>query len=87
MRDRAHLHLALHFAQQPLERRPVRVIYSRSPSYIRAVHDSNDSRAQYSDNIVQADEMEKMHRAFPLLRELIADWPIADAETRVEQAA
>ena len=70
-----------------LERRPVRVIYSRSPSYIRAVHDSNDSRAQYSDNIVQADEMEKMHRAFPLLRELIADWPIADAETRVEQAA
>ena len=51
------------------------------------MHDSNDSRAQYSDNIVQADEMEKMHRAFPLLRELIADWPIADAETRVEQAA
>lgn len=70
-----------------LERRPVRVIYSRAPAYIRAVHDTNDSRAQYSDDIVQADEMPKMHAAFPLLQDLIAKWPLADDVTRVIKAA
>lgn len=70
-----------------LERRPVRVIYSRAPAYIRAVHDSNDSRAQYSDDIVQPEDMARMHEAFPLLKDLIADWPLAEAETPVENAA
>lgn len=70
-----------------LDRRPVRVIYSRTPAYIRAVHDTNDSRAQYSDDIVRAEDMEKMHRAFPLLGDLMQDWPLADAETREAQAA
>ncbi|WP_417524994.1 glycosyltransferase [Marinovum sp.] len=70
-----------------LDRRPVRVIYSRTPSYIRAVHETNDSKAQFSDRIVQAAEMDRMHRAFPLLRDLMTDWPIADAETRESAAA
>lgn len=70
-----------------LERRPVRVIYTRAPNYIRAVHDSNDSRAQFSDDLVQAGQMPAMHKAFPLLKDLMADWPIADEETRVDKAA
>ncbi|MGY3437731.1 MULTISPECIES: glycosyltransferase [unclassified Marinovum] len=70
-----------------LARRPVRVIYSPTPSYIRAVHDTNDSRAQYSDDIVQADQMERMHTAFPLLKDLMVEWPIADQETIAEAAA
>ena len=70
-----------------LERRPCRVIYSRQPAYVRAVHDSNDSRAQYSDDIVQAAEMDRMHVAFPLLRDLMADWPLADPATLGEAAA
>lgn len=70
-----------------LERRPVRVLYTREPNYIRAVHDTNDSRAQYSDELVRADQMERMHKAFPLLKDLIAEWPIADEVTRVAKAA
>lgn len=70
-----------------LERRPVRVIYSQTPAYIRAIHDTNDSRAQYTDDIVKADEMAKIHAAFPLLKDLIADWPLADKATQPGQAA
>ncbi|TNF22289.1 MAG: hypothetical protein EP318_03985 [Rhodobacteraceae bacterium] len=70
-----------------LERRPVRVIYSRAPAYIRAVHDSNDSKAQYSDAVVKAEDMARLHEAFPLLQDLMVDWPLADDATRVEAAA
>jgi hypothetical protein len=52
-------------------RHPSRVIYRRKPSYIRAVHDTNDSRAQVSDVPVEGDELARAMDAFPLLHKLL----------------
>lgn len=48
-------------------RHPARVIYRQEPAYIRTVHDTNDSRAQYGDVAVSADEMPDMLVRFPCL--------------------
>ncbi|WP_425037949.1 glycosyltransferase [Primorskyibacter sp. S187A] len=57
-----------------LERRPVRVIYSHEPQYIRAVHASNDSRAIVGTDRVDVEDRAMMLEAFPLLRDLPVEW-------------
>jgi hypothetical protein len=66
-------------------RHPVRVIYDMVPSYIRAVHDTNDSRALHSPDTVNPDLMPDILKAFPLLAELI-DRP-GDQKTESAEAA
>ncbi len=51
-------------------RHKVRVIHDQRPYYIRAVHDTNDSRAHHNDEYMDAAAVEKMFPYFPLLRDL-----------------
>lgn len=51
-------------------RHKVRVIHDQRPYYIRAVHDTNDSRAHHNDDYMDAAAAEKMFDYFPLLRDL-----------------
>ena len=73
-----------------IERRPVRVIYSMEPQYIRAVHGTNDSNAakhlQKNTDYVKADQMPAMLKAFPLLNDLSRDWKMADDLALAESA-
>ncbi|MGX9355400.1 glycosyltransferase [Roseobacteraceae bacterium S113] len=71
-----------------IERRPVRVIYSLEPHYIRAVHGTNDSRAHkhVGTDLVKEEHMPTMLEAFPLLKDLAKDWQTSD-EQKLDQAA
>lgn len=69
-----------------LERRPVRVNYTMGPQYIRAVHGSNDSKAQYGTDMVSEEDMPRMLKAFPLLKDLGRDWSTL-ASQPIEKAA
>ena len=69
-----------------VERRPVRVNYTMEPQYIRAVHGSNDSKAHYGTNIVSENDMPRMLKAFPLLKDLARDWSTLENQP-VEVAA
>lgn len=71
-----------------LERRPVRVIYTHEPQYIRAVHGSNDSRVRehLAKDLVRENEMPAMLEAFPLLRDLGKEWKTR-ADQSIAQAA
>lgn len=51
-------------------RHKVRVIHDQRPYYIRAVHDTNDSRAHHNDAYLDEAAAEKMFAYFPLLRGL-----------------
>ncbi|MCE8008935.1 glycosyltransferase [Aestuariivita sp.] len=51
-------------------RHQVRVLHDQRPFYIRAVHDTNDSRAQYRDEILGADAIKAALPYFPLLMDL-----------------
>ncbi|WP_147106213.1 glycosyltransferase [Tateyamaria sp. syn59] len=60
------------------QRHPARAIYGRVPYFIRAVHDLNDSRTMFGDDLVQPDEMADVTARFPMLNALLADHaPIA----------
>lgn len=57
--------------------RPTRVIYSRTPYYIRALHDDNDSRGRYQEDPVSPDEVVKY---FPLLKDLVTEWTVLECQ-------
>lgn len=57
-----------------LERRPVRVVYTQEPQYLRSVHGSNDSKARRGDTLVDPEAMPQLLKAFPLLKDLRGDW-------------
>lgn len=57
-----------------LERRPVRVVYTQEPQYLRSVHGSNDSKARRGTEIVDPDMMPQLVKSFPLLKDLHEDW-------------
>ncbi|WP_321828787.1 glycosyltransferase [Thalassovita sp.] len=57
-----------------LERRPVRVIHTLEPQYIRSVHASNDSKGRRGTEPVKAETLPMLFKTFPLLRDLKADW-------------
>ena len=48
-------------------RHPTRVIYRQEPSYIRTVHDTNDSRAQHGDSAIPTADLPVMIARFPCL--------------------
>lgn len=56
---------------------PVRVIYGSTPYYIRAVHDTNDSRALHGEDVVSPEEIATYTARFPLLRNLIPEYEMA----------
>lgn len=51
-------------------RHDVRVFYDRRPWYLRAVHDTNDSRGLHGDAPLPAPRVEAALARFPLLRDL-----------------
>jgi hypothetical protein len=51
-------------------RHPVRVTYDQRPFYIRAVHDTNDSRAMHGDEVMDAAAVRQALPYFPLLKDL-----------------
>ncbi|MCA0921799.1 glycosyltransferase [Pseudooceanicola nanhaiensis] len=53
-------------------RHPARLIYNRRPLYLRAVHDTNDSRAQVADDPVTEAQRAMVLERFPFLAELEA---------------
>ncbi len=57
------------------QRHPARVNYGPTPYYLRAVHDCNDSRAMFGDDMLRDDEMPGLMDRFPLLRALLKDHP------------
>lgn len=67
--------------QKVLQRRPVRVIHTLEPCYLRAVHGSNDSRGRRAAASVSEDDMPRLRKTFPLLDGLTQEWrmPFADA--------
>ncbi|MBW4707815.1 putative rhamnosyl transferase [Roseobacter sp. YSTF-M11] len=67
-------------------RHAVRVNYDQRPYYIRAVHDSNDSRAMHDDVALSAEAIEKAMPYFPLLKDLTVKVP-AEAEASPSSAA
>ncbi len=52
---------------------PVRVLFGSEPYYIRAVHDTNDSRAMIGDKPVKDEELDAMIVRFPLLKNLLTE--------------
>ncbi|MGB0905764.1 MAG: glycosyltransferase, partial [Mangrovicoccus sp.] len=52
-------------------RHHARVITSHRPTYIRSVHDHNDSRAQHSDARLEDPAFESSLAAFPFLTDLL----------------
>jgi hypothetical protein len=69
-----------------LHRRPVRVIHTLEPQYIRALHGSNDSRGRFDDTPMPADALPGLYKTFPLLKELGSDWPITNALPEADTA-
>jgi len=63
-----------------LRARPSRVIYSQTPYYIRALHEDNDSRRRYQDDMISQEEIVKLQSYFPLLKGLSEDWNMAAPE-------
>lgn len=65
-----------------LQRRPVRVIHTLEPQYIRSVHDSNDSRGRRGEGVVREEDMPRLYKTFPLLEGLKSDWklPYSDGD-------
>lgn len=63
-----------------LERRPVRVIHTLEPQYIRSVHGSNDSKGRRGNDSVREEDMPRLYKTFPLLDGLKSDWkmPFSD---------
>ncbi len=59
-----------------LERRPVRVIHTLEPQYIRSVHTSNDSKGRRGTELWKAENLPLLVKTFPLLHDLQADWKI-----------
>ncbi|APX11809.1 glycosyltransferase [Tateyamaria omphalii] len=55
------------------QRHPARAIYGNVPYFIRAVHDLNDSRTMFGDDLVQPEDMADVMTRFPLLNALLAD--------------
>lgn len=51
-------------------RYPVRLFHDQRPYYIRAVHDTNDSRALHRDEVLDAEAARGAMRHFPLLEAL-----------------
>lgn len=68
------------------ERHPCRMVYSNAPQYIRALHDHNDSRGHFGKEMVTEAQMPGMLKAFPLLKDLAADWTQPEAQ-RFDKAA
>ena len=65
-------------------RHPIRVFHGQKPYYIRAIHDTNDSRAIVGDDPVDRSQLAKLEKRFPLLDALIADSPVEwNADTAV----
>lgn len=63
-----------------LERRPVRVIHTLEPQYIRSVHGTNDSKGRRGDGSVSAEDMPRLYKTFPLLEGLKSDWKMPFSE-------
>lgn len=61
-------------AHKKLERNhPSRAIHGDTAYYIRTVHDTNDSRAMFSENPLRDDEMDAIVARFPLLKSLLLE--------------
>lgn len=54
-------------------RHPARVIYRNAPMYVRTVHDSNDSRALFTEDPVQDRDMPEILTRFPCLGTYFSD--------------
>lgn len=63
---------------------PVRVIYGMEPYYLRAVHDTNDSRAMFDDNRVANSDLPHLIERFPLLEQLLKERPRKQNQTAAE---
>lgn len=62
-----------------VERRPTRIIHSWYPAYIRAVHDTNDSRGFHTaENILVGEPLDRAFAAFPLLADLLQEWKLVE---------
>jgi hypothetical protein len=66
-------------------RHDVRVFYDQRPWYLRAVHDSNDSRALHTDAPLPADRVKAAMAQFPLLRGLDMAALRPDAQDRAAE--
>ena len=51
-------------------RHDVRVFHEQRPFFIRAIHDTNDSRGHHGEVTLDADSVKAAHRWFPLLKDL-----------------
>lgn len=67
--------------------RPTRVVYSKVPYYIRALHDDNDSRGKHSDDETTAKQMVQVFDRFPLVKALAEDWPITNPLKAAQRTA
>jgi len=66
-------------------RHPARVVHARRPFYLRAVHDTNDSRAHLEETRLSAEETRRVTAHFPFLPALLpgaAGLPGAAAGTK-----
>jgi hypothetical protein len=68
-----------------LERRPVRVIHTLEPHYLRAVHNSNDSLGRRPKTSVSEEDMPRLYKTFPLLKDLGDDWRLPFSDQTVAQ--
>lgn len=64
-------------------RHPARVLYSQKPFYIRAVHDTNDSRAMNGTEHVTDQELPNVVERFPLLTGMFQDYKLTKAARAV----
>ena len=66
-------------------RHDVRVFYDQRPWYLRAVHDTNDSRALHGDDPLPAERVKAAMAQFPLLRGLDMAALRAEAQPRAAE--
>ncbi|KIC48452.1 glycosyltransferase [Tateyamaria sp. ANG-S1] len=55
------------------QRHPARVLYGQTPYYIRAVHDTNDSRSMFGEDVLEPQEIGDLSGRFPLLDTLLTE--------------
>ena len=63
----------------------MRVFYDQRPWYLRAVHDTNDSRALHGDDPLPAELVKAAMAQFPLLRGLDMAALRAEAQPRAAE--